>query len=166
MNTTNTSSTNNSITPLLIEHIKAISKELVQARKIKPELIEIKKTIEDSNLFNESWYLHRNIDIVLNPASCSDPLLHYIEFGGFEARNPNPYFDSSWYLENNKDVRESKLNPLVHFVLFGAKELRNPGPEFDTRWYVENHPDLADSKLNPLAHYLLFGKQEGRKCKP
>lgn len=166
MNTKKPSDKEENITFLLIEHIKKISKELAPERKIKPDLMESKTLIKKSGLFHEKWYLSNNIDIVLNPASCSDPLLHYIEFGGFEGRNPNRYFNSAWYIENNKDVRESKLNPLVHFILFGAKELRNPGPDFNTRWYVENHPDLAKSDLNPLAHYLFFGEQEGRKCKP
>lgn len=150
----------------LITHIKALSEIVADKKKEKPELTKLKALISASGLFQENWYLKQYPDVLLNPNSGADPLRHYIEFGGFEGRKPNRYFDSAWYLEKNKDVRDNNVNPLIHFINHGAQELRNPGPEFNVEWYLKNNSDLAESKLNPLAHYLFFGEQEGRKCKP
>ena len=33
-----------------------------------------------------------------------NPLAHYLLFGVSEGRNPNPFFDSKYYLEKNPDV--------------------------------------------------------------
>ena len=38
--------------------------------------------------------------------------------------NPNPLFDTAWYLDHNGDVASSGLHPLVHYVEIGAREGR------------------------------------------
>lgn len=50
---------------------------------------------------------------------------HYLLYVGFEGRKPSEKFDSSFYLEQNPDVKASGLNPLLHYLKFGKKEERN-----------------------------------------
>jgi glycosyltransferase involved in cell wall biosynthesis len=38
-------------------------------------------------------------------------------------------FDTSWYLDQNRDVARGRSNPLAHYVRWGVKEGRAPGPE-------------------------------------
>ena len=49
-----------------------------------------------------------------------NPLAHYLLFGVSEGRNPNPFFDSKYYLEKNPDVVATSENPLVHYLEKGA----------------------------------------------
>ena len=71
-------------------------------------------------------------------------------------------FDGAYYLSNNPDVLDKKLEPLRHYVKFGAAEGRRPNSWFDGRFYLEKYPDVASSGLNPLLHYILYGCCEAR----
>lgn len=94
------------------------------------------------------------------------PTLHYVCFGTHENRNPNPFFDTEYYLSHNLDVVESGSNPLVHYLRYGAKERRNPSPFFDTGHYFDKYPDVSESGLNPLQHYLQHGAETVRTPNP
>ncbi|MEE4377976.1 MAG: glycosyltransferase [Candidatus Competibacteraceae bacterium] len=83
-----------------------------------------------------------------------------------EGRDPNPLFDSGWYLQQNVDVAESGINPLAHYLSSGAAEGRDPNPLFDGDWYLKQNPDVATTGANPLAHYLSSGAAEGRDPNP
>jgi len=48
-------------------------------------------------------------------------------YGGFEGRNPSEKFNSSYYLEQNPDVKSSGMNPLLHYIIFGKAEGRSIG---------------------------------------
>lgn len=76
--------------------------------------------------------------------------------------DPNPYFDSDWYLLEYKDIAESGGDPLLHYVCFGEKEGRKPNPFFDPNLYLRRYPDLKDYKGSLLSHYIEFGIGEGR----
>lgn len=76
------------------------------------------------------------------------------------------YFDSNWYLRNNRDVASKGTDPLEHFLLYGAFEGRAPSEKFDPAWYLQSNQDVAESRINPLVHYLLMGKAEGRRPCP
>jgi hypothetical protein len=77
--------------------------------------------IEESGLFDENWYLGQYPDVQNSGVSA---LEHYLRFGGFEGRKPNPDFDSAFYLAQYQDVVDAGLNPLVHYVKFGRAEHR------------------------------------------
>jgi O-antigen biosynthesis protein len=94
-----------------------------------------------------------------------DPLTHYLEKGWRERRNPNPLFDTHWYLETYPDVGQSGVNPLVHYLRFGGLAGRDPSARFDSSWYLEEYPDVGDGRINPLVHYLGWGQFEGRVAK-
>ncbi|MGG6294561.1 glycosyltransferase [Leptolyngbya sp. AN02str] len=95
------------------------------------EIQALKNTIkvETSGLFDASYYLRKNIDVLLGGA---DPILHYLHHGAFEDRDPNPHFSSQYYLEQYPDVAKARVNPLLHYVLSGAAEGRRPTPNVES----------------------------------
>jgi hypothetical protein len=130
------------------------------------QTIQRKRTrslVSASGLFHRVWYLEQNRDLEV---SNIDPLLHYLEFGGFEGRDPNPLFSSEWYLERNPALRQARVNPLVHYLQRGAAEGYAPGPLFDAAWYTAQNPDVVRNNLNPLVHYWRVGVTDRRPTMP
>jgi hypothetical protein len=78
--------------------------------------------IAKSGLFDAEYYAKANPDVV---ALNVDPLMHYVEQGAREGRNPHPKFDAAFYLEQCARNLERPENPLLHFVTVGrARGLR------------------------------------------
>lgn len=75
-------------------------------------------------------------------------------------------FDASFYLDQNKDVRESGMDPFVHFMEHGWREGRSPHPLFDAAYYLAHHPELVERGINPLVHYLRAGAAAGSNPHP
>ena len=69
-------------------------------------------------------------------------------------------FDSEYYLANNEDVKNAKMNPIKHYLKFGWKEGRNPSADFNGNEYLNKRPDVRVSGICPLVHYLKFGKEK------
>jgi len=90
------------------------------------------------------------------------PVLHYVFIGVFEGKNPNPLFDTEYYLDKYPDVIVSGQNPLAHFIRHGAQNRYDPGPFFDTGYYLDQGPSIAAAGLNPLLHYFRYGRHDGR----
>ena len=105
--------------------------------------------IAQSELFDRGWYLSENPDVATHNA---DPIIHYLQHGGFEGRDPSRSFSSKWYLEQNPDVRASCFNPLVHYLRFGAAEGRRTTPPIDE---PENSPQ---SDANAQKHWDNLGR--------
>lgn len=87
--------------------------------------------IKDSGLFDIQWYLTQYPDIASNTESAKNPILHYVQLGGYEGRNPSEKFNTIWYLEQNEDVALEGFNPLIHYILHGKSEGRLPRPPYD-----------------------------------
>lgn len=83
--------------------------------------------VRQSGLFDRRWYLNEYPDIA---AADVDPLLHYMEHGWREARNPNSLFDTAWYLDQYPDVGDADYNPLLHYIRHGAGERRDTSMRF------------------------------------
>jgi hypothetical protein len=81
-------------------------------------------------------------------------------------RPPAALFDAEWYLRQNPDVTQKRLDPLEHYLRFGAKEGRAPHPLFDPKFYLKTYPDAAISGLPPLQHYLTEGWRKGYRPNP
>lgn len=95
-------------------------------KKIAAEKLEQQKTeIQNSDLFNEAWYLEKYPDVA---EAGINPIEHYLKTGAYEGRNPSETFDTTWYLCYYRDVTESGLNPLMHYLRYGQKEERAPRP--------------------------------------
>ena len=73
-------------------------------------------------------------------------------------------FDVNFYLDNNNDVKNARVDPVLHYLKNGAFELRNPSAIFNTKQYLSSNPDVLLSGMNPLVHYIKFGKFENRQC--
>ncbi len=114
-------------------------------------------------LFDSDWYIRQNPDVFANGG---DPLLHFIEHGAYEGRNPNPLFDGNWYAANCPGLAKSGMLPLDHFIKVGTNAGHDPHPLFHMRWYLDNNPDALSAGLNPLADFLLNGLRHARQPHP
>lgn len=76
--------------------------------------------------FDRAYYLRRYADLAAFAREHPefDPVLHYLETGWMEGRDPNAVFSTSDYLELNPDVREAKVNPFYHYLTAGKSEGR------------------------------------------
>lgn len=72
-----------------------------------------------SGLFDEDWYLSEYRDV-----QEIDPVVHYLQQGAKEGRDPSPLFSTNAYLKENTDVKDAGLNPLLHYIMYGSKEER------------------------------------------
>lgn len=80
-----------------------------------------------SGLFDPEYYLQANPDLsVLN----TDPLMHYLELGCREGRNPSARFDTSHYLNQCQELEQTPENPLLHYLTIGASRGLSPRPDF------------------------------------
>lgn len=78
--------------------------------------------VNDSGLFNESWYLTQYPEAQKNGMT---PIEHYIRYGAAKGYDPSPEFGTRYYLDANPDVADAGLNPLVHYIQYGRAEGRN-----------------------------------------
>ncbi len=78
--------------------------------------------IKKSGFFDAHFYLHEYKDVRIADV---DPLMHFINFGWKERRNPSQLFNTDYYLEMNSDVKQIGINPLFHFIRHGKKEGRS-----------------------------------------
>jgi hypothetical protein len=101
-----------------------------------------------SGLFDPDYYLTQHLNV--------DPIAHYVDHGAAQGLDPNPWFDTSFYLENNPDVVRSGMNPLAHYHASGGAEGRSPHPSFDTAAYLADNPEALQTGMTPLLHYLAF----------
>jgi hypothetical protein len=99
-----------------------------------------------SGLFDASFYLLCNPDV---REAAGDPLTHYCRYGWEEQRNPNLYFDATYYAGRHNTPGG---NPLVHYFVYGETEGDRPGPHFDPGWYAEAYG--LEPCQSALRHYL------------
>ncbi|MFA6222555.1 MAG: glycosyltransferase [Desulfomonilaceae bacterium] len=90
-----------------------------------------------------------------------DPIIHYLKEGAAQGRNPNPWFDTSFYMSTHPGVVSVGINPLFHYMILGAHQGYNPHPLFDTSYYVKENPTVAGAGINPLSHFILGGFKLG-----
>ncbi len=120
--------------------------------------------MEQSNLFDRDFYLENYPDV---GAAGVDPLLHYMEHGWREARNPNLLFDTKWYLEHYHDVRESGFNPLLHYVRHGAGERRDTSATFRPSIFQDPQTPRGAFHLAAALSYLRkIGRPDGNSDLP
>ncbi len=81
--------------------------------------------IRKSGLFNAEYYLAEYPDVVERNL---DPLVHYLEEGAQQGRNPSPEFDSAFYREQCRQKGEEPSNPLLHYIRIGLARGFGPRP--------------------------------------
>lgn len=75
------------------------------------------EAIRKSGLFDPDHYTKTYSDVAERNV---DPLVHYLEEGAREGRDPHPDFDTAFYLEQCRARGEEPANPLLHYLLIGA----------------------------------------------
>lgn len=73
------------------------------------------------------------------------------------------FFDVSWYLSQNADVKAKGIDPVSHYIEYGWREGRWPNQIFDPIWYTKNYPDVDQHNVEPFEHFLRHGRFEGRR---
>ena len=69
-----------------------------------------------TGLFDTEYYLKAYPDV----AQCYiNPLVHFVEHGAAEFRNPSAKFDTCWYWLVHQQNESEHLNPLVHYHTIG-----------------------------------------------
>ncbi len=106
------------------------------------------RVIAQSGLFDSQYYGQAV------PDCGDDALRHYVETG---SADPNPWFDTGFYVRANKRLANTGGNPLLDYIEHGAWEGPDPHPGFDNARYLREHPDLASRYMTPLAHFLIYG---------
>lgn len=149
----------------------------------------LRRTLEQSGLFDRSFYLMANRDVA---ASGQDPILHFIRNGAAEGRSPSATFNLPVYLDDNPGARTSGLNPVVDWLEIGVAGGRRPPVKvaeplgdvtghdmaqaelarvraeavstglFSESYYLTAFPDIRRAGVDPLEHYLLWGHGENR----
>lgn len=76
--------------------------------------------VKNSEFFDPDYYINE-YDINISKKYA---LLHYLNEGFKEGKNPSEKFLGDEYLEVNWDVKRHGMNPLVHYELYGKKEGR------------------------------------------
>lgn len=79
-------------------------------------------TILNRKLFDYTYYLVHNPDI--DPMTV-EPLLHYLQHGWREGRNPSMSFSVSAYLRKHAEVKREGREPLLHYAI-SCEHLASP----------------------------------------
>ncbi len=119
------------------------------------------RLIKNSGIFDEEYYLSN--DNGLNPVVI-DPLIHYLQRGSLEGRNPCLLFENDWYREQN-NVNQN-MDTLLHYIQIGWQEGNDPCPLFFSRYYEQNYPEFLHVGLTPLGHYMKIGWKQGKQPNP
>ena len=105
--------------------------------------------VRASSLIDAAWYRVKYADRV---GGKTDLVLHFLRHGVEQGCDPNPFFDTRWYLDTNPDAAD--VNPLVHYLTTGWKEGRDPSPLFSIENYLRENPEVDAAGSEPLADYL------------
>jgi hypothetical protein len=117
----------------------------VKERKLDEDAKRYAAVLLKSGLFDPEYYLRRNPDVA---AAGVDPVVHYLQYGASELRNPSPYFSTRWYLRRYVDVAASEKNPLYHFIVSGYREGRLPLPKNPSDLFATDPtPDRSSESL-------------------
>jgi glycosyltransferase involved in cell wall biosynthesis len=85
------------------------------------ELLELQKRII-SPAFDPVYYSEQPPALL---ALNQDPIIHYLQTGWQQLRDPSPDFSTSYYLSENPDIEAAGMNPFLHFVQYGRAEGRS-----------------------------------------
>ena len=83
-----------------------------------------------TRFFDTAWYLAENPDVRNDGVN---PLLHYVERGAGEGRDPSPGFSTSHYRGSYPDVAAETINPLAHYLAVGRNAGLSPKPSEEHR---------------------------------
>ena len=145
------------------------------------ERLQARHLMRRSGLFDGDYYLENNPDI---RASGADPLLHFIDHGWREGRQPSVEFDAALYLREKPEVEQAGQNPLLHMLYTAAaapdaaalayvertsplagrrnveRRLIEASGLFDADYYARSNSGAMSG--DPIVHYLRIGWKQKR----
>src|SRR5262249_11399760 len=98
---------------------------LVRPSKERRGYVSTYRALRRSGEFDADYYRSRYPDV---RRARVNPLMHYVEQGAGEGRDPNASFSTTRYLAANPDVRQTGANPLLHWLREGTKPAPTPRP--------------------------------------
>ncbi|WP_323735685.1 glycosyltransferase [Methanosphaera sp. ISO3-F5] len=132
---------------------------------------KFKETAYKEKLFIDEYYLNQFSEKINNPFD------HYLTIGWKENKNPSYRFNTQYYLQKNRDVKESGINPLFHLINYSLESNRKFNfdisyPEFkkfekeviEEGFFEEEYytSQLNEYTQDPLGHYLEIGWKENK----
>lgn len=118
----------------------------ISNEQINIEIEDIKK----ANLFDESFYLWMNPDLLI---TSDNAIQHYCEYGWREGRNPSLNFDTQFYLTMYSDISNAGINPFWHYVIAGRSEMRAAVPDSKIRYENEIQFGNLTTDIKLLSFY-------------
>ena len=130
-------------------------------------------------LFDAVFYLLDNPELVPSQ-TLATALQHYFSSGAAQGKQPNSWFDPTYYENRWPDLKAGNFSDdilFMHYNLYGVWEGRSAGPKFDRfdgNRYLADNPDVAayvdayvadflGSRTNgAIAHYVIYGQHEQR----
>ncbi len=100
--------------------------------------------------------------IPAGPGAEQQAAASYDGIGWRELLNPNPWFNTAYYIRQNPEVIASGMDPLLHYDLYGWKEGLDPSAQFSTNKYLAAYSDVKASGMDPLLHFVSTGEAQGR----
>ncbi len=102
--------------------------------------------VATSNYFDSSYYRVRYEDV---GEAGVDPVMHYIDHGAHEGRNPSERFNTAYYVRQYPEVMSMNVNPLLHFLRKGDSAGSTVAPPALGAKMVERPSETADTTLAP-----------------
>jgi glycosyltransferase involved in cell wall biosynthesis len=105
----------------ILSQVVPIDSVVTEARVIEARIDYL--VIKQSGLFNSDWYTAQYPDVRTAEA---DPILHYMNHGYQEGREPSPEFNTNVYLDPRYINDGSKQPALLHYIKKGIKSRNFP----------------------------------------
>jgi len=87
---------------------------------------------------------------------------HYLNIGIYKNFDPNPWFDSKYYIDRHGEHLDSTGIAITSYLESEHLLEVNPSKRFNTRYYFDRYPDIKN-KSGIFHHYVLHGKREERQ---
>ena len=110
------------------------------------------------SLFFAEYYRSENGLVVRNNEEAFE---HYLNFGIYEDLDPNPWFSSAYFRQNQPQLLDELDIPVLSYLLNESNRLVRPSACFDPEFYTNHYSDLS-ALDRPFTHYVLNGHREGR----
>ncbi len=115
-------------------------------------------TILKLGLFDKDFYLTNYPDVA---SAGIEPLLHYVNFGDWEGRLPNPVFNPNAYRDQFGAAGLHSVCALYHYAVLGEALGLKASSAFEPHRYLMSNPTLQPWLDKPLTHFLHLGRPSG-----
>ena len=110
----------------------------------------VTRFLELASLIDPEWYGLPDLDA----------MEHYFLYGWREGNNPNPWFQTGWYLAQHPAAANSGRPPIEDY-LDSAEDGIGPHPAFDVRWYRSRYLPGGSTCKQAYFHFLQTGVHDG-----